>query len=312
MISGQKPSDAAPGGHDDVAREVELRASLSRAREAIAAIPPVLAHLVAQEPAALLNEAVIACTRGMVESLAMQLVRATRDEQPAGAGADRLAARLAGLSGLVGHCHALAVEAQCADRIHAAGGPDPLLSPLLQECIGAADAETAATAMTLLAAQARFTLALRRMELPLHELPADLLHGVLAALAASDLPGGAEAAQHVRQAYAEGRSRTALLGRVSLMLAGGPKEALRPDRAGLALFLSGLALVTGIQRESAALALAEGQEVRLATLLLAAGLDPRGAEAALLCIHPDRVWPAELGGLDSASARSLLAQEIRR
>jgi len=195
------------------------------------------------------------------------------------------------------------------ERVAQRSGQDPVLSPLLQDRIAAHEGETAAAAMSLMAAQARFVLAQRRMEIAPAELPADLLHDVLAAYVAVCGAAAEAAAARLRDAYSEARSRTALLAEVALGLNGGFVPSLRPDRAGTALFLTALSLATGEDRGAVAPTLVEGQQVRLALLLAAAGLEKEEIEQALLHFHPDSALPDGALELDRAAAQTLLAQE---
>lgn len=286
-----------------------LRAALTRARTAIAAIPPVLAHLVGTEPQGMLDDEAIARTRGMIESLALELAR------EAGLGDLGLAAALVNAlveqPALLGHCHALAIEFRAAERAAAAHGVDPVLSPLLQDRIADADPAIGAAAMELLAAQARFVLVQRRMEIATGELPAELLHDVLAAFVGVYGAAAHGAAARVRDAYSEVKSRATLLSRVILGIDNGWQAALDPAHAGVALFLTALSLATGEDRTACALALAGGQEVRLALLLAAAGAEPARIEAVLRYFHPDAAIPPAYCAVDGARAQELLAEGAR-
>jgi hypothetical protein len=81
---------------------------------------------------------------------------------------------------------------------------DPVLSPLMQALVASSEAETSVQAMQALAAQA-LAQAMRRMQLPLHELPAELLHGVAA------LAGDAGQAARLVQDYREAGTRLGLM-----------------------------------------------------------------------------------------------------
>ena len=167
---------------------------------------------------------------------------------------------------LLAHCHALAAESLAAERLHQRHAIDPVLSPLLQELIASEDTAVSALAMAALAAQSRFVQGQRRMELPLGELPAELFHTLLATL-----PGGPGRAGLVA-AYDEGASRLGLMARLVASLRRGVVAALALDHAGLAMFASALAVTTPTPRGAAVLACHEGQGMRFALLLRAAGL----------------------------------------
>lgn len=284
-----------------------LRAGLARAERARAAIPPVLGHLVSNEQQVLFSDEAVARTRGMIESLARQLVRRTEDAT--GAGDSALASGLAAHEGLLAHCHALALEAQLTERLSREAGLDPVLSPLLQDLVAAPEAESAALAMTLLAAQARFVQGQRRMETAIEQLPADLLHDVLVTFVQVCGTRAEQVAADLRSQFDEGRSRTALLARVLLDGDGTLAAALAPDRAGLALFVSALALSTGVERDTAILAAMDGQQARLALLLAACGLDAARIEGIVLSFHPDAPLAPLAAALGREEARHLLAEQ---
>lgn len=298
--TGPESSAASPA-------ENPLRAELARAERVLAAIPPVLSHLVANRSHAVFSEEIVARTRGQVESLAFALVRGL------GEGASPtlvrpLAGQLADQPALLAHCHALALESQLAERLARDAGMDPVLSPLLQDCIAAPVAETAATAMKLLAAQARFIHAQRRMELAVDELPADLLADVLAAFTATCGVAALPAADRLRHEFDEARGRVALLARVALAAEPAIAAGLALDRAGLALFLTTMSLATGEDRAAVALATSDGQQARLALMLAIAGLATTDAEAILLRLHPDAAVPRGLLGLGREEAMALLGE----
>jgi len=296
---GPDPS-AAP------AAEHPLRAELARAERVLGAIPPVLAHLVANQAHAVFSEEIVARTRGQVESLARSLVRATGEDGAPDA-LRELTAALVEQPALVAHCHVLALEAQLAERLSREAGMDPVLSPLLQERIAAPDADVAATAMKLLAAQARFSQSQRRMEMPLGELPADLMPDVLLAFGVACGAGAQTAAHALRDGFDEAQGRAALLARVVLGLEQGFVPALNLDSAGVSLFLSAVALATGENRAAVALATADGQQARLALILAVAGLPVAAVEEVLLRLHPDAALPRALMALSRDEAIALWA-----
>ncbi|MBC2666393.1 hypothetical protein H7F51_12760 [Novosphingobium flavum] len=293
------------------AAELTVRADLARAGGVLAAIPPVLAHLVANQTHAVFSEEIVARTRGQVESLARALVR-TADDLATAAEGRVLAGALVEQPALLAHCHVLAIEAQLAERLARDGGIDPVLSPLLQEQIADPDPEAAGTAMKLLAAQARFTQCQRRMELPVGELAADLLPDVLLAFSLVGGPTADHAAHCLRDQFDEGQSRTALLARVVLGLDEGFGPALDLDQAGLALFLTAVALATGHERAAVVLATSQGQQSRLALILRLAGLSSAAIETVLIRLHPSAPLPRAAMSLERDAAIALLAEGARR
>lgn len=293
-----------------------LREELDRADAMIATARPILRHLVANDDQGLFNDEAVTRIRGMMTHVATQLlfVQAGVVEtlDPAAYAAEReedLVQALFEEGALLAHAHALTLEAQIAERLRARGGIDSVLTPLIQELAAAKEGETAALAIAVLAAQARFMQQQRRMELPLGELPGDLLHaalGLLRALGGSD-EQAVEIERRVRGSYDEGCSRLGLLTRLIMTL--GPKatRALSIDHAGLALFATALALASGQERELTVLSFADRQFARLALGLRAAGLRQQAVEEHFLYLHPEVALPEGFDTLRPDRAAALLA-----
>ena len=293
-----------------------LREELDRADAMIATARPILRHLVANDDQGLFNDEAVTRIRGMMTHVATQLlfVQAGVIEalDPAAYAAEReedLVQALFEEGALLAHAHALTLEAQIAERLRARGGIDSVLTPLIQELAAAKEGETAALAIAVLAAQARFMQQQRRMELPLGELPGDLLHAALVLLRAI---GGSdeqavEVERRVRGSYDEGSSRLGLLTRLIMTL--GPKatRALSIDHAGLALFATALALASGQERELTVLSFADRQFARLALGLRAAGLRQQAVEEHFLYLHPEVALPEGFDSLRPDRAAALLA-----
>jgi hypothetical protein len=294
----------------DQAVEAILRDELAREARALSAVVPVLRHLLGSEAQALLSEAILARVRGMIADLAAQLIAAEAGHDPASRaiGGDPLAAEalaetLTGDAALLAHCHALAAESLAAERLHQRHAVDPVLSPLLQELIASEDTAVAALAMAALAAQSRFVQGQRRMELPLGELPAELFHTLLARL--PEGPGRAG----LMAAYDEGASRLGLMARLVASLRRGVVAALALDHGGLAMFASALAVTTPTPRGAAVLACHEGQGMRFALLLRAAGLAPPAIERQLLLVEPAGRLSRALADISPERAAALLGGE---
>ncbi|MCM0001436.1 MAG: hypothetical protein NBV68_18855, partial [Erythrobacter sp.] len=241
-----------------------------------------------------------------------QLLAAQSGRDPAGrapgddpAALDALAESLMGDETLLAHCHALATESLVADRLQQRHAIDPVLSPLLQELIAAEDPAVAALAMTTLAAQSRFVQSQRRMELPLGELPAELFHALLHR--AQGRSGDTAGFARLQAGYDEATSRLGLLARLVAGMRRGALAALALDHAGLALFASSLASETRSPRGEAVLACQEGQSVRLALLLRAAGLAVPAIERQLMLAEPAALLAPVIGALTAARAAALLA-----
>lgn len=285
----------------------------------------ILRHMLGQDDHDLLSDRIVAQVGALLRDAAFQLLTAI--EKAAGTPdpravaeefCDPLAQALAAQPLLLGHAHALAFEWTLADTLADRLALDPALSPLLRDLIAYGGADTAATAMRVLAAQTRFGQAQRRGELPLLELPGDVLHAALivmrtwigeAAPTRDDQAAAAERA--IRASVDEGGSRLGLLQRAIAGLGGEAVAALDLEQGGVALFASAVALGAGLERDSAIMALSAGQAQRLALALRACGLDPRAIDAQFLALHPDAILPAPVIGLQPDRAAALLAAAQR-
>jgi hypothetical protein len=256
----------------------------------------------------------------MMEHVARQLLDAQAEVAGSGEHRDHSRAAIEALKdgfvahpGFLAHVHALAMEWQLTERLHARLALDPVLSPLLQALIASSEAPVAANAVALLAAQARFAQAQRRMQLPLGELPGDLLHAALLGLRSQAAEGeeaqlnAAEAERAIRSSYDESRSRLGLIARIVAGMGGAAGAALSVTHAGAAIFASALALASGQDRDMAVLATNEGQVARLALALRASGLKPEAVEEQFLALHPDVALPEDFELLGPDRAAALLA-----
>ena len=300
----------------DLAADADVEAiltdELAREGRALAAVVPVLRHLLRSEAEALVSEAILARVRGMIFDLAAQVLAASSGRDPlirAHTGADpaaldQLAATLMVDETLLGFCHALAAEGLIAERLHQRHAIDPVLSPLLQELIASEDPAISSLAMSALAAQSRFVQGQRRMELPLGELPAELFHRLIGR-AQSEAQDTA-ALVRLQAGYDEATGRLGLLARLDAAMRRGAMAALALDHAGLALFASALSITTRLQRPDAVLACHEGQGLRLALMLRAAELSPAAIERQMLLIEPMGRLPRGFGGVSSERAAVLL------
>ncbi len=295
-----------------------LRDELVEGDAMIAAARPILRHLLANDDNGLFSDETIARVRGLVLSVADQLLFAQAQaaevrDRPAYAAErqDGLAQVLFADTAFLAHAHALTVEAQLIERLQARSGLDPVLTPLVQEIAASKDAGAAGLAMAVLAAQARFQQQWRRMELPLGELPGDLFHRALVALreqAGEDDEPAAEAAERqLRTDYAEGAGRLGLIARLVSGMGQRAPRALAIDHAGLAIFATALAMASGQERDTVVLSFAERQYARLALSLCAAGLKQQAILEQFLCLHPDVSLPDGFEMLRPDRAAAVLA-----
>jgi hypothetical protein len=312
-----------PGDQADNALEQMLRAELAQGDRIIATARPMLRHLLAHDDHSMFSDAVIARVRGMIGHCARQMLgalaaviaadgaEALDHEEFVDQHEAQLAAPMLGDADILGHAHALVLEAHLAERLHQRSGIDPALSPLLQELAAAPSADLAQQAMHVLAAQARFMQQQRRMEWPLGEMPGGLFDKAMAALQSSGLASAemlATAQQHLRQDHDAGRSRIALIARIIGALERKACRALAIDNAGLALFTTALAMAAEQPREVTVLSLGGNQYARLALTLAAAGLDQAEVEKQFLFLHPEIALPAHFASLGADQAARMLAQ----
>lgn len=298
--------------------EADLRAGLAEEEALVESTGPILHHFLASDDHSLFSDEVVARVRGMVAHVAEQLLVAQAEAGGVADAAgfvaearDELVLLLLENAGLLHHLHCLSLEWRLADQIHRRNAIDPVLSPLIQAEMASPDGANGATAMALLAAQARFNQHQRRMELPLTELPGDLFHIALLTLrghAASTGDSSAEMAERqLRAAFDESRGRLGLAARFITAMEGDAMAALSVAHAGVALFLTALAMASGQSRTAAIMATAGRGMTRLALSLRAAGLKPGMIEEQLLVLHPDVVLPEEFGQLRPDRAAALLA-----
>ena len=292
-----------------------LRHELAHGDVVLDTIGPILGHLLANHDHSLFSDEIVSRVRGMLDSLARQVLAAHGEtvgepdsSDAVGEDAGALADAFATAPDLLCHCHALALEWQLTVRLETRSAIDPILSPLVQALVASDDSATASAAMAFLAAQARFIQQQRRMELPLSELPADLFHLVLTRWREpadeESARGVAETAARLRDGYDESASRIGLLSRLVSGMGSGAGAALSLAHAGVALFLSALAAGSNQQRDLAALSTNDGQLARLALALRAAGLKPKEVEAQFVYLHPEVALPEgfETLGADRAAA----------
>lgn len=293
--------------------EETLRDQLAQGDAFLESAVPIMRHLLSGEHSGAFADEIVARVRGGVGDLAAQLLAAisssldpAAQDQPA---FDELCAALLQIPGLLGHLHALALEWQLTERLQTRLALDPALPPLLQALLASEDEATSALAMNLLAAQARFAQSQRRMQMPLRELPADLLHGALVTL--RGLGRGGEAVEaSIRESYDESRTRIALAARLVTGMGGGAVAALAVTHAGLALFATALGIASGQDRDVLLLSIGGASAARLALALRAAGLRHEAVEEQVALIHPEAVRGIEWDRIDPDHAAELLAAPL--
>lgn len=310
---------------DPGAIEALLRDDLAHADQVMIHMGPILQHLLRNDDNSIFSDEIIARVRGMLSDLARQLVQAVgeaagHDNSAAWAreAGDDLADMLAGNQALLNHLHMLAVEWQLTEKMQGRLGLDPVLTPLLQDIIASRDPDLAARGMNLLAAQAQFGQLMRRMQIPLSELPGDLHHIALMTMQAyvaedpSGLAAAGAAESTLRQQRMTAASRLELLDHVIGQLAGDSGRGLKIDTAGIALFLSTLASGAGMSREMAIMCTTESQMARMALALSAAGADRTNLVTTFSALHPQTSLPDGIDQIVPDAAAAMLASSLMR
>lgn len=309
-------SEVATSGPTLASVEAVLRGELAHGDAILATTRPVLRHLIANEGQALFSDEVVARVRGMIGHVARQMLLVAAEEAGvadrggfADDHVDAVAGDLLEEPALLGFAHALTIEAQIALRLQQRSGIDLVLSPLVQELAASSDHAVAGSAMRLLSAQARFMQAQRRMELPISDLPGRLLDTALTVLRRR-LPDAAEGVEaKVRTLAGASQPRTEQTARLVSAMQNRARRALEVDHAGVAIFLSALALACDQDRDTVVMSLAENQVARLALSLRAAGLGQAAVEEQFLYLHPDITLPEGFEMLRADRAAALLARE---
>lgn len=300
--------------------ETVLRDELARADRALNGVAPVLGHVLAGPGHSMVNDAVVARVRGMLNDLAAQFVArlAVQNGETLAdhASTDALSDQLAGDAPILATLHASAIEGLLTERLDQRSSVDPVLSPLLQELIASQDAATGETAMQALAAQSRFMQAQRRMQLPVLELSSETLERALRiwarATPVEHEPRVTQAMRELKAEYDEAQTRTGLIARLVSSMRGGVVAALELEHAGLAIFVSALASKSGQSRERAILACHDDQAARLAVSLRAVGLDGEAIERQFVALDPAVRLPRGLEDISPDNARAMLHDSLSR
>jgi hypothetical protein len=294
-----------------------LRAELARGDALAGTVLPILRHLLSNDSGILFGDEILAQVRAMLSSLARELLDRGRGEgEVDGQDSSRrhaLTEALLSTPTLLSHLHAQALEWALTERLEALCGVDPVVPPLLQHWIASPERALQSLATRLLAAQARWCQAQRRMTIDLHELPGETLHAVLltSRSALPDDPRGERAEAAIRERYDEGATRIGIAARFVSELGDRADAALELEQAGATLFITTLALYSGEARDAVTLATHEVQPARLALTLLATGLTWVAAERQIGLLHPQtRVEPG-LALVDAQQAADIL-RDTRR
>ena len=273
-------------------------------------LPQQLRHRIASADPSLFNDEVIARSRGLLVHLTEQLAGGRLPDLCTSGfleGRDEILHALLQEPRLLSFCHALSFECQLTRRLAEAADLDPLLPTVLQDMIASTDEATSHLAAACLTAQTQHFRNMERMQLPLRQLPADLLHLALNSgrkrLKNSVVAEAVE--QAVRATYDEGATRYSLFGRLITAPDYPGKRGWHLDKAGVPLFLTLLALRNGIDFAEAVLLLSKGQMVRLALSLKSLGCPSKALHRNLFLLHDEDALPV-LASITSAAADDML------
>lgn len=300
-----------------------LRQALARGDAVLESAEPVLRYLLSNEEKSLFADEVIASIRGMLGDLGQQLIQAVSEvaenameEFQQAKLVEALVDQFLSNGEILTHLHALSLEVQLTNKLESLLGLPPVHSPLLQSLLVDSTSEVAAGAVLAMTAQARFMQSQRRMQLPLRELPGDILHAVLLSLReleSSELGNSADLAlveSNFRQGYDESTTRLALISRLIAAMRTGASAALNVSHAGVAMFLTGLAIASDQERDSIALATIGAQSTRFALTMRAAGLNQAEIAEQIELLHPDVKVKPWFADLQSDEAAALLSRSV--
>ncbi|KEO91511.1 hypothetical protein EH31_02250 [Erythrobacter longus] len=293
-----------------------LRDEMARGNRALRSVAPVIGHMLDSEGPSLFGDAIVARLRGMINDIAAQFVGELplnpENSEMLKALVDVVAQQLASDETVVDHLYSVALEGHLTAKLKQTASIDPVLSPLMQELIASDKPEIAEIAMSTMAAQSRFAQSQNRMEMPVGELPFEVFSRVLDLFEAAPLGAGKHhidaAIAKLKRAYDEGAGRIGLLARLSSSMHGGAIAALDLSHAGLALFASAMASLTGQPREHAVFACHEAQIVRLALMLKAAGLSAHAIEGQLAVLGGTKPLPDGFAALSQSVAQDTLRE----
>jgi len=293
-----------------------LRDEMARGNRALRSVAPVIGHILDIDGPSLFDDAIVARLRGMLRHLAKQLLQeAVFEKNKHVSMADPvtlLADQLATDEPLIDHLYIIALEGHLTQRLKTSAAIDPVLSPLMQELVASDKPEIAELAMSVLAAQSRFSQNQQRMELPFGELRHELFGHVLDHFAAADIGLGADqvdgAITKLTGEFDEGAGRHALLARLTSAMHGGAIAALDLSHSGLALFTSAASLLTQQSRERVIFACHEDQVARLALILRSAGLNSSSLEGQLALLGGTKPLPSGFDTLSQSAAQETLRE----
>lgn len=305
-----RSSDQSAGnGQDGPLRELLALGERTRRN-----LPQQLRHRIGVADPSLFDDELVARTRGLLVDLTEQLAGDRPYGLDTGAhldGRDAILRALFDQPALLAHCHGLALEFRLMRRLAKDADIDSLLPPVLQELIASPMEEVSRLASAALAAQTRFIRNMERMQLPLRQLPGELLHVVLG-IGRERLKDMivSDAVEHaVRTSYDEGATRLALFARLANKTDYLGTRGWQLEEAGVPLFLASLSMADGQGHYDAVLLTTQSQMVRLALTLRTLGCNPRAVNRNLYLLHDEIALPV-IAGIEPGTASAMLAESI--
>lgn len=294
--------------------EMILRDELAYGDAIYTSLPVMLSHIANAGEMSLYNEALITSLRVMARGVAEEILA----PEIAGQGmetrhvghVEKLTYALLNDEHFLMFSHALAFEGQLIAALSQRYRIDSVTPPLLSAMMASSRPDQGDAAMRVLAAQSRFLQHIRRMELPLAELPTQLYAHVLE-IAVHNLDEETPIAIAMRRDLSTHDTRLEQLERVISILGDDANQALSLPYAGVSLFVSALSLKLNQPREAITLAAHESQLGRFALYLRASGLDNDAIEEQFLHLYPDIALLEGYDVITPADAARILGLESR-
>ncbi|MGB7407843.1 MAG: hypothetical protein WA908_05005 [Pontixanthobacter sp.] len=269
------------------------------------AVKPALRYWLEGTDRIVLSDQVVAQVRGMVASIANQLLTAV--ERRSSENTQQLFAAFIESDQLLRHCHAVAIEGILTKRLYREAAIDPVNSSILSSRALSSDDDVATAVLNR---QRSFILNQDRMVLPIGALPRKIFAVVVELLERtsrgfgepidpSDFAG-------LRKGFDESESRLDVLEQLTAATPENALNALDIRKSGVALFLSALARSAHQTRTDIVFATGQEQVVRMALSMFAAGLNQAEIDSQFALLHPELAVPSIIDGMNKTEARELL------
>lgn len=255
--------------------QAAIRLQLARGEAIAEAAEAAMRSSLAHAGASLVSAEATARVASMLRCIALRVLAADGGQQGSVDLVQEFVSDLANNGALLRHLHALALEFALGERLRTRFLLDPVAPPLLIGCL-AGEGDRAIAARRVLQMQAASVEAQRRMEVAPADLPRSIVSSALA------IPGRATDESLLSWCSEDRAARPALLAE---LLGATDKRVRGVLEMGPALFLTAVASASGRERTEVALATAPGQQVRLALILSAAGMEAESIERELTIVY---------------------------